>query len=59
VAGQPGEFTGVRGQHGRGGPVGDEVGVRGQDGQPVGVDQHRQVGAQREPQRGGAGVVGA
>ena len=45
VAGQPGEFTGVRGQHRRRAAVGDQLGVGGQDGQPVGVDEHRQVGA--------------
>ncbi len=58
-AGQSGELTGVRRQQGRGATAADHVGVGRQDGQRVGVDQHRQVGAQREPQRGGSGVVGA
>ena len=59
IPGQPGEFTRVRGQHGRRGAVDHQIGMGGKDGQPVGVDDHRQVGLQREPQRGGPGVVGA
>ena len=59
VPGQPGELAGVRRQHGRRAAVADQVGVRGQDRQRVGVDDHRQVGVEREPQRRGTGLVGA
>ena len=33
--------------------------MRCQDRQPVGVDDHRQIGVEGEPQRGGTGLVGA
>ena len=53
------EFACVRGQYGRCSAAGDQIGVCGEDGQRVGVDDHRQIGLKREPQRGSPGVVGA